>query len=169
MRVDSHEWHGMWEKMGQFLGKFSTPIVWKFIPEQLQDPDKVTEYLQGKCCGNSREEQLIAVFWTLATIYWTLLGTRQHPQGKEKESRPTGSMSTQTEAEPEEQPMLVDVTPIQKKKSKTKSVLLVWDEEEVGPSKEEEEEGPEIITQSLSLGELQDMRDMQKYFSQQLG
>lgn len=50
-----------WEKMGQVLGKFSATMVWKFTPKEVQDPVKVTEYLQGECCGNSREEQLIAV------------------------------------------------------------------------------------------------------------
>ncbi|KAJ7399935.1 hypothetical protein BTVI_110142 [Pitangus sulphuratus] len=96
----------------------------------------------------------------------TLLITRQHPQGEEEESRPTGTEATQTAAEPEEQPVPIAVAPIQKKKSKTKSVRLVRDEEKVGSSEQEEEAGPEIITQSLSLGELQ---DMQKDFSCQSG
>ncbi|GAB0209975.1 hypothetical protein GRJ2_003463200 [Grus japonensis] len=29
-------------------------MVWSFTPKQLQDPDKVTEYLKGKCCGYSK-------------------------------------------------------------------------------------------------------------------
>lgn len=53
--MDSHEWHRKWEKMGQLLGKFSAPVVWKFIPEPLQDPAKVTEYLQGACCSSPRK------------------------------------------------------------------------------------------------------------------
>lgn len=44
LQVDCHEWHGTWEKMGQFWGKFSASTVWKLTPEQLQDPDKATEY-----------------------------------------------------------------------------------------------------------------------------
>lgn len=88
----------MWEKMGQFLGKFSAPMVWKFIPEQLQDPDRVTEYFQGECCGNSREEQLIGGCWALATLYQTLLVARQNPQGEEEESRATDTVATQTAA-----------------------------------------------------------------------
>ncbi|KAF4794900.1 hypothetical protein TURU_097774 [Turdus rufiventris] len=42
-RVNSHEWHGMREKMGQFLEDFSALMICEFTPEQLQDPDKVTE------------------------------------------------------------------------------------------------------------------------------
>lgn len=53
------------KKMGQYLGKFSAPMVWKFIPKQQWDPGKVTGYLQGECCGNSREEQRSAVSWLL--------------------------------------------------------------------------------------------------------
>lgn len=48
--------------------------------------------------------------------------------------------------------MPVAVASIQKKKFKIKSVQLVRDE--VEPSQQQEEEGPKIITQSLSLSEL---------------
>ncbi|KAF4804101.1 hypothetical protein TURU_010644 [Turdus rufiventris] len=44
--------------------------------------------------------------------------------------------------------MLVAVAPIQKK-FKTKSVHLVMDEEEAGPSQQEEEAGPKIIPQLI--------------------
>lgn len=98
-RVDSHEWHRKWEKMGQLLGKFSAPVVWKFIPVQLQDSNIVTEYLQGAFCVSSREKQLIGMCWALATLYQTLLVTRQNPQGEEEESRATGTVVTQTSAE----------------------------------------------------------------------
>jgi len=37
----------MWENMGRYLENFSPPMVWNFTPEQLQDPDEVTECLQG--------------------------------------------------------------------------------------------------------------------------
>lgn len=49
--------------------------------------------------------------------------------------------------------------PIHKKKSKIQSVQLVRDEDEVEPSQQQEEEGPKIITQSLSLSELWDMQE----------
>lgn len=135
---------------------FCSPMVWKFTPEQ--DHDKVAEYLKGKCCGDSREAQSNAMCWALATVYQIPLVTRQHPQGEEEEkSRATATVATQTAAEPEEQHMPVAVIPIQKKKCKTKSVCIVKDEEEVGPSEQEEEAGTEIITQSLSPGELHDI------------
>lgn len=69
---------------------------------------------------NSREVQSYAMCWALATIYQTVLHTRQHPQGEEEESRATGTMDTPTAAEPEEQPMPGALTPLWKKTSKEK-------------------------------------------------
>ncbi|GAB0205975.1 hypothetical protein GRJ2_003063100 [Grus japonensis] len=63
-----------------------------------------------------------------------------------------------TVAEPEDQPIPVSVTPIHKKKYTRKSVRLVKDDDESGPSREQEEPEPEVITRSLSLSELRDMR-----------
>ncbi|GAB0208546.1 ubiquitin carboxyl-terminal hydrolase 4 [Grus japonensis] len=149
-------------------------MLWSFTPKQLQDPDKVVEYLKGKCCGDSKETQLTALCWALATIYQTLLDSRQHHQGEERENRPTGTADTQTPAtgtvttqtpatgtvaEPKDQPIPVSVAPIHKKKYTRKLVHLVKDDDEPGPSREQEEEPePEVITRSLSLSELRDMR-----------
>ncbi|GAB0202544.1 hypothetical protein GRJ2_002720000 [Grus japonensis] len=177
-------------------------MVWSFTPEQLQDPDKMVEYLKGKCCGDSKETQLTALCWALATIYQTLLDSRQHhPEGESGSSGPaaaqapatapatgpatgtaaaqtpatgtaaaqtptTGTAATQTpatgtiaETEPKDQPIPVSVAPIHKKKYTRKSVRLVRDDDEPGPSREQEEEPePEVITRSLSLSELRDMR-----------
>lgn len=55
--------------------------------------------------------------------------------------------------EPEQQPDPAAVTPTEKKKSKTKSVHAVSDEEEAVPSQPEEETGPEIPTRSVTLRE----------------
>ncbi|GAB0209386.1 ubiquitin carboxyl-terminal hydrolase 4 [Grus japonensis] len=137
-------------------------MVWSFTPKQLQDPDKMVEYLKEKCCGDSKETQLPALCWALATIYQKLFDSRQHhPEG---ESRPTGPATTQapatgTVAEPKDQPIPVSVAPTHKKKYTRKSVRLVKDDDEPGPSREQEEEPePEVITRSLSLSELRDMR-----------
>lgn len=63
----------------------------------------------------------------------------QHPQGEEEEeSRATGTVGTPIAAEPQEQHVLGAVAPIQKK-SKTKSVCSVRDEEEAGSSQQEED------------------------------
>ncbi|GAB0208738.1 hypothetical protein GRJ2_003339500 [Grus japonensis] len=76
----------------------------------------------------------------------------------------TGTVATQTHVtgnagEPKDQPVLVSVAPIHKKKYTKKSVRLVKDDDEPGPSREQEEEPePEVITRSLSLSELRDMR-----------
>ncbi|GAB0182827.1 ubiquitin carboxyl-terminal hydrolase 4 [Grus japonensis] len=103
-------------------------MVWNFTPEQLQHPDKVIEYVKGKCCGYSKETQLTALCWALATIYQTLLDSRQLHQGEEK-------------------------------KYTKKPVCLVRGDNEPGQSrKQEEEPEPEVVTRSLSLSELQDMR-----------
>ncbi|GAB0208869.1 hypothetical protein GRJ2_003352600 [Grus japonensis] len=139
-------------------------MVWGFTPEQLQDPDKVVEYLKGKCCGYSKETQLTALCWALAMISQTLLDSRQHHQGGKRENRPTGTAAAQTPAtgavaEPKDQPIPVSVAPTHKKKYTRKSVRLVKDDDELGPSREQEEEPePEVITRSLCLSELRDMR-----------
>jgi len=73
------------------------------------------------------------------------------------------AQSADTVAEPQNQPVLVSVAPIQKKKCEKKSVSPVRDDNEPGPSQEQEKEAePEIIAQSLSLSEL---RDRWKHFS----
>ncbi|KAK4825387.1 hypothetical protein QYF61_027153, partial [Mycteria americana] len=124
-----------------------------------------------KCHSYSKETQLIALCWALATIYQTLLGIMQHPQGEERENKPTGTAATPapapgTAAEPENQPVPVSVTPVDKEKCwKQKSARLVREDQKAGPSRGEEEE--ELVnetetTRSLSLSEL---RDMQKDFS----
>ncbi|RMC15407.1 hypothetical protein DUI87_07598 [Hirundo rustica rustica] len=75
---------------------------------------------------------------------------------EEKETKSAISISTQTVTEAE-QPKPVTVAPVQKKKSKSKSVCIVTDEDVAGPSQPAEETEPEIITRSLSLGELRDL------------
>ncbi|KAM9591481.1 uncharacterized protein ACIBXB_006278 [Morphnus guianensis] len=181
-KLDIHGWHGMWEDMGRYLENFSPPVAWKFTPEQLQNPHEVVEYLKEKCCGYSKDVQVTALCWALASIYQTLLDIRQHPQGEKMENRTTGTVTTQTPttgtvatptpvtdtaAKPENQPVPVSVAPVQKKKHTKKSVRLVRDEDEPGSSREQEEEAePEIITRSLSLSEL---RDMRKDFSRHPG
>ncbi|RMC19851.1 hypothetical protein DUI87_03416 [Hirundo rustica rustica] len=76
---------------------------------------------------------------------------------EEKETKGAISISTQTVTEAE-QPKPVAVAPVQKKKSKSKSVRTVTEEDVAGPSHPAEETEPEIITRSLSLGELRDLR-----------
>ncbi|RMC19113.1 hypothetical protein DUI87_03717 [Hirundo rustica rustica] len=82
---------------------------------------------------------------------------------QEKGTKGAISISTQTVTEAE-QPKPVAVAPVQKKKSKNKSVRIVTDEDVAGPSHPAEETEPEIITRSLSLGEL---RDLQREFTDQ--
>ncbi|XP_010125032.1 PREDICTED: probable E3 ubiquitin-protein ligase makorin-1 [Chlamydotis macqueenii] len=95
------------------------------------------------------------------------------PMGTAITSAPaTGTVATQTlvtgaVAEPENEAMLVSVTPIHKKKSwKQNSACLVRDDEKAESSQEQEEEEEELIsetetTQSVSLSE----RDTREDFS----
>ncbi|RMC05494.1 hypothetical protein DUI87_18687 [Hirundo rustica rustica] len=76
---------------------------------------------------------------------------------EEKETKGAISISTQTVTKAE-QPKPVAVAPVQKKKSKSKSVRIMTDEDVAGPLHPAEETEPEIITRSLSLGELRDLR-----------
>lgn len=82
---------------------------------------------------------------------------------EEEETKSIISISTQTVTEPE-QPEPVAVAPVEKKKSKSKSVCIVTDEDVAGPSHPAEESEPEIILCSLSPGEL---RDLQSEFTHQ--
>ncbi|KAJ7409605.1 hypothetical protein WISP_113560 [Willisornis vidua] len=169
---------GSWEDISQYLENFSSNDV-----EQLQDPVRIISHAKGKCSGSPRDVQLTATCWALATTYWPLLGVVQHHQ-EEKRSKSTGTMSSQTMAEPERkgnkstsimstqtmeetegQPKPIAVAPVQKRKSKTKSVCIVNEEEEAGPSHPVEETEPEIIAHSLSVGEL---RELWREFTQQV-
>ncbi|XP_029821488.1 uncharacterized protein LOC115308080 [Manacus vitellinus] len=175
--ADNAEWHGKWEDISQYLEKFSPPMIWKFTPEQLQDPVSMIRLVKEKCSGSSRDGQLTATCWALATAYRALLDMIQHCQGEERRTKsadttstqttaesegernePTSTVSTQTIEEPEEQAKPIAVAPVQKRKSKTKSVRIANDDEEAGPSHPPEETEPEIITRSLSLGELRELR-----------
>lgn len=66
----------MWNKMSHFLGK---NLSSNGLRVSLQDPDKVTEYLQEECCGNTIKNQLVEVCWALATLHWTQFNARQSP------------------------------------------------------------------------------------------
>ncbi|KAK4810942.1 hypothetical protein QYF61_013350 [Mycteria americana] len=99
-RLDSYEWQGVWESMGKCLGQWAPPVFWNFTPEQVQNAEKLVEYLEKVCChpGNSRETQITATCWGLAHAYRALLNTIQYPQGEEKVSgsddKATGSTAT---------------------------------------------------------------------------
>ncbi|TRZ12879.1 hypothetical protein HGM15179_014224 [Zosterops borbonicus] len=72
---------------------------------------------------------------------------------EEKETKGAVSISTQTITELES-PKPVAVATTQKKKSRSKSVRIMTDEDAAGPSQPAEETEIEIITRSLSLGEV---------------
>ncbi|RMC12162.1 hypothetical protein DUI87_11298 [Hirundo rustica rustica] len=76
---------------------------------------------------------------------------------RRKETKAAISISLQTVTKAE-QPKPVAVAPVQKKKSKSKSVCIMTDEDVAGPSHPAEETEPEMITCSLSLVELRDLR-----------
>lgn len=66
---------------------------------------------------------------------------RAAPRGKEEESR-SRHCGRSNCTEPEGQPVPAALAPTEKKKSKTKSVRAVSDEEDAGSSQPEKETGP---------------------------
>ncbi|GAB0208748.1 microtubule-associated protein RP/EB family member 1-like [Grus japonensis] len=144
--------------MGKCLEWWAPPVFWNFTPEQVQNPEKLVEYLEKVCChpGNSRDTQITAMCWGLAHAYRALFNTIQYLQREEKVSgsddKRTGTVATRTPAtgtaaEPKDTPVLVSVAPIQKKKYIKKPIRLVRDDDEPGSSREQEEEAePEVIT-----------------------
>ncbi|KAK4822079.1 hypothetical protein QYF61_009340 [Mycteria americana] len=136
-------------------------------PEQVQNPEKLVKYLEKVCCypGNCRERQITTKGWSLVHAYRALFNTIQYPQGEEKVSgsddKTTGTVATptpltgtaatprpptRTTAEPENQPVLVSVAPSYTRKS----VCLVSNEDEPGPSREQEEEKAEPINEVVT-------------------
>ncbi|KAF4804497.1 hypothetical protein TURU_007272 [Turdus rufiventris] len=100
LRVDSSvrnpEWCGKWKNMDQILREFSDPIVWDFPRKQIQNPTEVAKYLKKKCHDKSKEEKIIAVNWSLAYAYHTLLNTvEQEAEEKEQENKSTTIRVTQ--------------------------------------------------------------------------
>jgi len=49
-RLDSYEWWGVWGSMGKCLGWWASLVFWNFTPEQVQNSDKLVEYLEEVCC-----------------------------------------------------------------------------------------------------------------------
>ncbi|KAK4814671.1 hypothetical protein QYF61_024978 [Mycteria americana] len=97
----SYEWQGVWDSMGKCLGRWAPPVFWNFTPEQVQNPEKLVEYLEKVCChpGNSRETQITAMCWGLAHSYQALFNTIQNLQREEKVSG-SGDKTTDTMATP---------------------------------------------------------------------
>ncbi|KAK4806844.1 LOW QUALITY PROTEIN: hypothetical protein QYF61_012565 [Mycteria americana] len=82
-RLDSYEWQGVWDSMGKYLSHWAPPVFWNFTPEQVQNPEKLVEYLEKVCHhpANSRETEITAMCWGLAHAYRALFNTIQNPQG----------------------------------------------------------------------------------------
>ncbi|KAK4811288.1 hypothetical protein QYF61_023340 [Mycteria americana] len=87
--------------MGKCLGQWAPPVFWNFPPEQVQNPEKLVEYLEKVCChpDNSKDMKITAVCWGLAHAYRALFNTIQNPQGEEKVSG-SGDKTTDTTATP---------------------------------------------------------------------
>ncbi|KAK4811037.1 hypothetical protein QYF61_015741 [Mycteria americana] len=81
--------------MGKCLSYWAPPVFWNFTPEQVQNPEKLVEYLEKVCRhpGNSRETQITAMCWGLAHAYRALFNATQNPQG-------SGDKTTGTAAAP---------------------------------------------------------------------
>ncbi|XP_071890641.1 uncharacterized protein [Anas platyrhynchos] len=103
---DSYEWQGEWEDMGRFLEQLAPPVLWKFTPEQLQNPKKLAECLKKGCCcpGFSRQTQIAATCWGLAYAYRGALTAIQYPPREEvvsgSDNKTTDTPTTSTVANP---------------------------------------------------------------------
>ncbi|KAK4807195.1 hypothetical protein QYF61_024315 [Mycteria americana] len=168
-RPDSYEWQGVWHSMGKCLGQWAPPMFWNFTPEQVQNPEKLVEYLEKVCChpDNSKEIKITATCWGLAHAYRALFNTIKNPQGSGDKMTGTAATpalpatgtaatpappatgtaatpaptATDNAVGPGNEPVSVSVAPIRKKKSwKLKSVCLEREDEKSGPSQGEEEE-----------------------------
>ena len=76
-RLDSYERQGIWDSMGKYLTGWAPPAFWNFTPEQMQNPQKLVEYLEKVCShpSNSRETQITATCWGLAHAYRALFNS----------------------------------------------------------------------------------------------
>lgn len=75
---------GTWDGMGRYLKQWAPLMIWNIIPEWLQNFEKKNSKDNwNRCAGNSRDAQITAMCWGLASVYWTLFNAVQHPKGKE--------------------------------------------------------------------------------------
>nr|XP_013053966.2 uncharacterized protein LOC106047159 [Anser cygnoides] len=164
-RQDSYEWQGEWEDMGRFLEQWAPPVLWKFTPEQLQNPKKLAECLKKGYhrLGFSRQTQIAAVCWGLAYAYRAALTAIQHPPGEEKvsgsDNKTTDTPTTSTAANPapmagaaanpapaanavaeaENQLSVVSLTPTVKEKQQQEESAQLVRNEAASPKREQEE------------------------------
>lgn len=78
----------MWDSMSRYLEQETPLVFWNFILKQVQNPVKITEYLEEKCCHfhSPRGIQVTTGCWGLAQAFQALFSTIQQTQGEEKAS-----------------------------------------------------------------------------------
>lgn len=146
--VDSYECHRMWEKNGPVFGKFSA-LWFESSPQNNRMLVKWQDICKENAEATPERSNLLqcAGSWLLfmdTVWYWTA------PSGGGGGNQTNRHCGHSNWAKAEGQS--VAAGPVQKEKSKTKSICIVRDEEEAGPSQQEEEAGPEI-TWSISWTE----------------
>ncbi|KAJ7423967.1 hypothetical protein BTVI_08072 [Pitangus sulphuratus] len=152
--VENLEWHRLWEDMDKFLESCSTPTTWRFTLEQLLNPTKIMTAVRERGRDRPLERQLAAACGALAVAYRKLLGMVQHFQGKGiDENKVPDTRVTKDKANSKGQTKPMEVSPIQKRKYKTKSAPPIDDDGETGPSQATSPES-EIITESLQFNSL---------------
>jgi len=127
---------------------------------RLLSPDQFIQCIKGEREGNKVTDTAAAPAPLTSSAAPTALEAAPAPAaGTVAAPTPVAG----TAAGPENQPVPVAATPIQKKKYTKKSVHPVRHDNEPGPSQEQEKEAePEIITRSL-------LQDMRKVFSHHPG
>jgi len=95
--LDSSEWLGVWDSMGEYLGQWAPPMFFELTPDQVQNLNNLVKYLQKLFChpGNCRETQITAMCWGLAHAYQALFNLIQCAKwergGTEAASTATGA------------------------------------------------------------------------------
>jgi len=78
-RLDSYEWLGVWDSMDKYLRQWAPPVFWN-TPEQVQNPEKLVEYLEVCCHPGIPGRQCAGVWPTpsepCSTLFRALRGKR---------------------------------------------------------------------------------------------
>ncbi|TRZ07503.1 hypothetical protein HGM15179_019604 [Zosterops borbonicus] len=127
-----------------------------------KNPAEVGKYLKEKCHDdNSNEKKLITICWALAYAYFMLLDTvGQQIKAEGQEDKLADTPVIQAAAKPDMEHKPMTVAPIMRRKHKTKTNCPVDDNDDIGEglSKLATDSEPEIITESLSMKDLCNLR-----------
>ncbi|TRZ07686.1 hypothetical protein HGM15179_019418 [Zosterops borbonicus] len=140
--------------------KATVSVSTQTVTEEKGTKSKATVFSSSQTITEGKEAKSEATVSTsMQTVTEKKRKEKKRKEKKRKEKRNKGAISISTQTVIElEQPKPVAVATTQKKKSRSKSVRIVTDEDAAGLLQPAEETEIEIITRSLSLDELCDLR-----------